>query len=209
MANLQDIDLSKLKKVEDIKGKIKEFLTNEEITELARTKIIPHYILRHPITGVETYCFYTGAVNEWFERNCLRYEECKYEQNLIFVKFDYEAHKVNHQDEVPAGLSKIKSLYKYPYKEQTCIPPSVYFLCEKGKVVYVGQSVNLLARLQTHFNEGLKKFTDVYFVPVQINQLAKFETSLINHFQPEYNIVKSAHPTALEIARGVVEILEM
>lgn len=102
-------------------------------------------------------------------------------------------------------LTKIKSLYRFPFAEQTCTPPVVYFLCNKGKIVYVGQSTNVATRIQTHLNERLKVFTDVYFIPCHLNSLSKFESCLIRHFKPEYNFVRLHEATD----EGISEVIRL
>ena len=187
MANLNQSDFLRLRTASELKGKIREVLSVKEIIELAEKKIIPHYILTNPLTKEETYCFMSSEVNEWYINNYIKREECDYEQNLVFLKLDYKDWQVSHEDAIPAELSMIRNLYKFPFKSSVLTPTVVYFLCNKGKMVYVGQTVNLSTRVNQHLQSD-KKFTDVFFIPCQPGTVERIEASLITHFQPEYNV---------------------
>ena len=65
-----------------------------------------------------------------------------------------------------------------------------YILIRKNEVVYVGKSVNLLSRINTHLNEGLKDFDDYDFIYCEKDELDKKESELIKKYNPEYNIQK-------------------
>jgi hypothetical protein len=180
------IDINSLKKAQDLKGKIKEFLSTEQIEQLAAESRIPHYIITNPITLETTYCFSSSEVNDWFASNYLMYNACKIEQSLTFLKFDNSLHKAPKDETIPHELSLIKNLYKLPV-ENINTPPGIYFLCLEGKIVYIGQSVNVAQRIVTHLNERQKEFNEVYFIPCHVNNLLTFEASLIRFFSPKYN----------------------
>lgn len=44
-------------------------------------------------------------------------------------------------------------------------PPCIYFLCRRGRVVYVGKTTSLAQRLAAHTRRG-KVFDHVYYLPV-------------------------------------------
>lgn len=190
MANLQQSELIKLRLASQLNGKVKEFLTSEQIISLAEKKIIPHYIFKNPTTNDETFLFIHGEVNDWFIANCLREEKTHYEQTLVFLAYNPEAFKITPEDSIPLQLTRIKSLCKFPYAEYNIctIPPVVYFLCREGKIVYIGQSNNFSLRIRAHKSDENKKFDEIYFFPCHMNLLNKVESSLIKEFQPEYNI---------------------
>jgi hypothetical protein len=187
MTNLQQssLNISNLKKAQDIKGKIKEFLTTEQMEQLAAESRIPHYVLTNPVTNETVYCFNSAEINEWLS-NYLVYNPCKIEQSLNFLKFDITHHKAPKEDSVPLELSLIKNLYKLPL-ENISTPPGIYFLCQQGKIVYVGQSVNVAQRIVTHMTEKQKEFDEIYFIPCHPNNLNTFEAALIRFFAPKYN----------------------
>lgn len=67
-------------------------------------------------------------------------------------------------------------------------PPCVYFLIDRGQVVYVGQTTNLLQRIADHYAGGEgKSFDEVYFVPVKIQELCQVEAAFIARLAPRLN----------------------
>lgn len=72
----------------------------------------------------------------------------------------------------------------------------IYILYLDNKIVYVGQSVNMYSRIQTHLSEGIKSFDEVEFIPTQYELLKKEELKLIEQHTPVYNI--SGNPLAQE-----------
>lgn len=65
--------------------------------------------------------------------------------------------------------------------------PGVYFLISDGAVVYVGQSVNVYARIATHKREGVKEFDRFAFVPCKASKLDKLESLYIHCLRPPLN----------------------
>lgn len=63
----------------------------------------------------------------------------------------------------------------------------IYFLIRNLEIVYVGQSINIPSRIQTHLNEGSKKFDRVSYVYLEHEDLDYFETAYILKFRPYYN----------------------
>lgn len=73
--------------------------------------------------------------------------------------------------------------------------PGIYFLCEDGVVVYVGQSNKVIRRVADHLaqNEQAyyhKKFdaASVYFIPCPLEQLKEMELYWIQKLKPKYNV---------------------
>ncbi len=184
----QAIDLIKLKTVDQLKGRYKDFISNEDITRLASEKKIPHYVLTHPITGNSYFYFVPAEVDSWFLNNYVKHERHFYEQKLTFLAFDYDCYKITEEDNLPLELTAIKGLYKFPVTKHSGTPPAIYFLCRDQKVVYIGQSINMGERMMEHLKHSEKKFTDIYFFPCHQENLLKFETALIRQFRPEYNV---------------------
>lgn len=67
-------------------------------------------------------------------------------------------------------------------------PPCVYFLMKEGRVVYVGQTVELRRRIKSHRVE--KDFDDVYFMPVPRKNLGAVEADLITSLRPPLNVLR-------------------
>jgi hypothetical protein len=60
----------------------------------------------------------------------------------------------------------------------------VYFLIDKDKIVYVGQSVNIYARIPTHHD---KKFDKYAYIPCKPRLLNVLESLYIHLLQPKLN----------------------
>lgn len=73
---------------------------------------------------------------------------------------------------------RLKAFKQWP---QSC----VYFLSLNGKVVYVGQSVNLGSRLSEHVRG--KTFDSVFYLPVPRNALNDVEGHFIRALRPPLN----------------------
>lgn len=67
----------------------------------------------------------------------------------------------------------------------------VYMLMRGKKILYIGASVNIAARLMAHRTEGRIRFTDVRITKVSPSKLASVEKALIKKHQPKYNYVNT------------------
>ena len=65
----------------------------------------------------------------------------------------------------------------------------VYFLVHDGRVVYVGQSVNVIARIAQHIADG-KKFSRMAYVPCNRENLDVLESLYIHLLRPPLNGVQ-------------------
>ena len=90
---------------------------------------------------------------------------------------------------------------KVPIISPKCEPPSiellksfaqtnapvcgVYFLMKNCKVVYIGQSVNVYARIREHKTH--KSFTSWCFMACEKKHLDYIESKMIHHFKPKLN----------------------
>lgn len=73
----------------------------------------------------------------------------------------------------------------------------IYFLIRDKKIVYVGKSVNVHARVATHQKQ--KEFDQINFVECPVEQLHQIEQLYIRKFNPELNIAgRTDHLPALE-----------
>jgi len=64
----------------------------------------------------------------------------------------------------------------------------VYFLLFRGQVVYVGQSKDVVARINRHIDEHLKEFDRVLYLPCPAELLDYYEKRLIVLLRPQYNV---------------------
>ena len=75
-----------------------------------------------------------------------------------------------------------------PVNKRLACCSGVYFLLQDDKVVYVGQSVNVLQRLIQHLQApGAKVFNRWCFIPVPQEQLNAQEQHYIGLFTPMHN----------------------
>jgi hypothetical protein len=187
MGNLQhSFEINKLKSASDIKGRIKEVFSNDDLNELAKNHGLPHYVVYNPITKVEYIYFNPQDLNDWFEANCLKRNDFIIDQHLHFINFNAADHKASLFDAIPPQLSKIRNLYKLPI-EILSTPPGIYFLCMDEEIVYVGQALCVAKRISEHINDACKEFNQVYFIPCLKDRLNDFEMALIREFKPKYN----------------------
>jgi len=120
------IDVNKLKKVEDCKGRLKEIVGNEGILHLAKEGACPHYIIINPITKEESIWFVPAELNKWLEENFCYYQEGNFTPKYSFLYLN----KVLHEPQsVPQELMMIKDLYHLPI-DYVRTPPGIYFLCK-------------------------------------------------------------------------------
>jgi len=87
-------------------------------------------------------------------------------------------------DAAPAQLQSIPNLQQIPLSPDSR-RQGIYFLCRNGKVVYVGQSVCVFARIGNHLST--KDFDSAYFVQVPVDDLDTTEWAYIDQLGPEYN----------------------
>lgn len=196
------MEASKLRKIGDCKGKIKEIIGDDEVIQLAKDGICPHYIIINPLTKEESIWFIASELNQWFEANFVKYRESGFVQDYIFIHFNKENYASD--EGIPLELSNIKELYHLPM-QNICTLPGIYFLCKKRKIKYIGQAVNITQRVITHINERIKDFDSVYFITCPINRLTELEYSLIRYLQPELN--KSGRAVANEKDNKIIESL--
>jgi hypothetical protein len=69
----------------------------------------------------------------------------------------------------------------------------VYFLCHKSKVVYIGESGDVYARVPSHLARGIV-FDRAYYLPVSPHVRRRVESAYLNAIQPEHNSNCGQHP---------------
>ena len=67
----------------------------------------------------------------------------------------------------------------------------IYFLIDKCEVVYVGQSVNIYQRLNSHRNDVKKDYDEVKLIEYRKEELNNAEDKIISLFEPKYNKTKT------------------
>lgn len=176
---LGEIALSLVKKANN--GIYKEPSEEEvcaHIEDLAEQGIIKHYSLKGEHCDVKLYDS-DEALREFQILVRRAYT------GIEIIRVQCNDEKATHEDDVPLAISGIENLYKLP--SDTFNPKScVYFLCHKGEVVYVGQSVDLHSRIMAHQNDKL--FDNVYYMRIHKDLMFEVEGALIAYLKPKYNL---------------------
>lgn len=110
-----------------------------------------------------------------------------------------------------AAAAEIETMLDGFINVSAMLKPGVYALVKDGVVVYVGQSVRPLARVEAHRSLwGRKKapgwlpirgilFDEVHVMPCRVEQLDEVERALIDLYKPKFNVkLKSPDPVATE-----------
>lgn len=78
------------------------------------------------------------------------------------------------------------SIPKY-FNHRDILLCGIYFLIKNHKIVYIGQTTNLHARLASHEYKYNTKFDAVRFIPCEGSKLWRYEKRWILKFKPKYN----------------------
>jgi len=156
-------------------------LSTERILDLAESGYMPHIEL----DGIV--CFQKNKVKTWIKRNLVVVREgrCFPEMKII---------KNNKADPIdrPGPLKQLQDLQELPLPV-TGNTSGVYFLCLADKIMYVGQSTQLVSRIGSHLTERSKDFDRVFFIFVPKCELNEVEAEFIHSLQPPYNNNKENH----------------
>lgn len=149
-------------------------ITADRVDELAASGHMPHYVI-------------DGGGRLYKPAECKRWAA----QNLIDR---CEGASLNptyrpcvmpptvEQEAIPASIREIPGVRPLPFD----VTPGVYFLISGiGEVVYIGQSVNPISRVNTHIKNI--RFSIAYFLPVPSDSLNSVEGALIRLFRPPQN----------------------
>ena len=85
------------------------------------------------------------------------------------------------KNRAPAAIAQVKGIKQLPHIGPIC---GIYFLCEGNEVVYVGQSVDIVSRITTHYREKSKEFDRAFWIPVSQSELNEVEAAFILHLRP-------------------------
>jgi hypothetical protein len=169
--------------------KVKGVVSAQRLLELAECGMVPHYLVDEKIM------FGPGETKEWLNHNLvvrvpgahLGDSICRV-VNVVEPVGDKAIPPVSLRAIagflIPMGLESVKTV---PFS-------GVYFLCHKGEVVYVGQSINVLSRVGQHI--GHKTFDSVFFVRIPKSDLDFVEGTFIRTLEPKYNRDKTGRIVA-------------
>ena len=155
--------------------KVKEleaFITKETFTKYDEQGLMPHYL----INGVKAY---KGIeILKWIKEELVEH----YDGFKIVSKFYSYNDDIKKPAEIPQELiHHSQELFEFPM----ILPPCVYFLLEGIEIVYVGQSINVSARVSQHTQD--KDFSKVLYLPIVKENLDVVERFFIERLQPKYN----------------------
>jgi len=134
--------------------------------------------------------FFKKDILRWVKENLIHIEGGKALGEIIAVA--PEAHPKTSS--LPKALRTMEhQLYEWTHIEGVSC---VYFLCNKGEVVYIGKTTSLGIRLASHiFN---KEFTKTFYIKVPKSELSKTELAFIRILRPKYNEVSKNCAIRLE-----------
>lgn len=75
-----------------------------------------------------------------------------------------------------------------PKRQSPDLHSGVYFLFKGDELVYIGQSVSVHSRVETHRSLRLIDFDAYAFHACERDQLKRIEAIQIRHYKPKYNI---------------------
>ncbi len=160
--------------VDDIVQRMQGTVTREQLLELVESGYAP--CVRHSLTNAVFFAW--PEIRAWIHKNYSRHQPGM-DLPKRFAVFSHESTKSWRPD----TLVSINPLCEYAFSD---FPPCVYFLCDRHKVLYVGQSVALPARLLAHVADR-KSFEKVFFIPVPKTLLSATETAFIQALKPILN----------------------
>ena len=173
------VNLTKLRKASELNAKLLQVISPEQIEDLAKGGLCPHYRLYNPASKDESFWFIASEMLEWFENNYIKAVKGHLNLEIKFLQFSPTTEKTA----VPTELSQIRELYELPFSA-LYNASGIYFLCLNGKIQYIGQSVNVSNRVAQHISENKKEFNQIFFTPCPENQLNDLEGFLVRKFNP-------------------------
>jgi hypothetical protein len=162
-------------------------IEEQRLLDLADAQLAPHW----RIDGGPPQ-FAISELKQWASRELLRkYDGRSIPTDLFIV---YEAGKVDLYA-VPKAIQDLEGLRDAT--ELLQLRSGIYFLCELGHVVYVGQSINVGSRISSHRNG--KDFDRIFFLPWPRFDLSRIEAALIKVLRPPLNgTFTTSEPTSAE-----------
>ena len=158
-------------------------ITPERLIELADAGYAPHYRIdgRGPL-------FKIMELREWFDRNLVSAHAGLPMPTRLSLVVPAESLSASDAPESIAPLTGLRHIDPAHF-----LCPGVYFLCLGDEVVYVGQSVNVPARIMSHIYESRRpagKTFDharIFYLPVPESELLRLESEFIHRLRPRYN----------------------
>lgn len=150
-------------------------LTTDRLKELCDAGLAPHYY----VDG-EGPLFRISELKAWMKDTLVT----TIPGRMVPRQFHVYVPEVPKAGQVPPQLVGVDAIRRVPIMGRMS---GVYFLVGDSVVVYVGQSVNVWARIATHFTEDRKNFSTAWFIPVVRSRLDEVERLFIKLLRPAYN----------------------
>jgi hypothetical protein len=167
-------DLPDLKTAEEVSQKIP--ISAQRLAQLAESGFAPCW----RIDGGPP-LFQLAVVKKWVLENLTTIQEGAAPPTVHVVP----SRKAPGPGSVPPILREVRGIFECPLSAS---PPGVYFLCNDDDVVYVGQSVQPLARVATHITSDKQgKFNRAFIVPCLPEHLTEVENAFIRTMEPPLN----------------------
>lgn len=147
-------------------------LPEKKVLEFANLGYMPHW----KINGGEP-LFQTAEVKRWAKKNLLQRNDGTDLPMEFHISVDPPS-----ASNLPPKIHNLKNIREIPCAS---IIPGIYFLTKNDEIVYVGQSVNPIARIHSHQQE--KDFEKAYLLPVPREKLDEVEAAFIRFFRPRLN----------------------
>ena len=90
-------------------------------------------------------------------------------------------------------LAPIRDLRRLELPPRIC---GVYFLIDGQEIVYVGQSADVVRRVNQHLDRGRMKFDWAVYLPCSLAELDDIEEHFIDALRPRYNATRQRMATA-------------
>lgn len=145
----------------------------DRILELAKSEFLPSYCFDKTI-----YKFRLQEVKDWLAENMMVMTRGK----MVKHGFKIIPPCPPVDDRPPMSVCDVVGLSQIP---DHSYQPGVYFLCKNNEVVYVGQSVSIHGRIQSHKHN--KNFDRVYLLPIPESELNQIESAFIHYLKPPLN----------------------
>lgn len=101
-------------------------------------------------------------------------------------RHEYEEEIIELDECCPSNI--VKEKYPEVAKFNLQRIPSVYWLCYKGKVLYIGQTTDILQRVFSHRSYWTRDFDEIFYLPIEDEkERTRLEHQLIAEFNPPLN----------------------
>lgn len=165
------------------------------ITDLAYGGFVPHY----KIDGGEVR-FKLIEVKRWAVKNILQHNNGRDLPEPVIIVADKPRADPN---DVPHAIRLVPNLRDMG---DFMVGSGIYFLCYKQEVVYVGQSVNITARIMAHTD---KMFDRVFFLPWPKDDLDRVEGAFIRTIRAPLNMTQRGIPAAPASKQDDAEVIRI